>query len=123
MGVPGEAPGDGDLDRGGPLLGPDEDVAVGALVRSRFGGEVVDRLVDPLLGGVYAGRADLLSLAATVPALFAALREHPSLVRAAAAVNDRPGDAEGAQPGQPGGQPGDGGGRPSATGGPPGPSR
>jgi oxygen-dependent protoporphyrinogen oxidase len=33
---------------------------------------------------VYAGRADLLSLQATVPALFAALREDPSLVRAAA---------------------------------------
>ena len=46
---------------------PARDVAVGALVRERFGDEVVDRLVDPLLGGVYAGRADRLSLAATVP--------------------------------------------------------
>ena len=46
---------------------PGEDVAVGALVRARFGDEVVDRLVDPLLGGVYAGRADQLSLAATMP--------------------------------------------------------
>ena len=35
---------------------------MGALVRARYGDEVVDRLVDPMLGGVYAGRADRLSL-------------------------------------------------------------
>ncbi|MDQ6649516.1 MAG: FAD-dependent oxidoreductase, partial [Actinomycetota bacterium] len=44
-----------------------DDIAVGAYVAARLGREVVDRLVDPLLGGVYAGRADALSLAATVP--------------------------------------------------------
>ncbi len=38
--------------------------SVGALVRERLGDEVVDRLVEPLLGGVYAGRADELSLRA-----------------------------------------------------------
>ena len=36
--------------------------------RAASGREVVDRLVDPLLGGVYAGRADRLSLHATLPA-------------------------------------------------------
>lgn len=46
-----------------------EDVAVGDLVAARFGDEVVDRLVEPLLGGVYAGHARRLSLRATVPAL------------------------------------------------------
>src|SRR5205823_5064206 len=46
-----------------------EDVGVGEYVGRRLGREVVDRLVDPLLGGVYAGRADLLSLRATMPAL------------------------------------------------------
>jgi oxygen-dependent protoporphyrinogen oxidase len=67
-----------------PLL---DDVTVGPLVRSRLGGEVVDRLVEPLLGGVYAGRADQLSLRATMPLLAAQLREGGSLVRAAAAVS------------------------------------
>ena len=43
------------------------------LLRERLGDEVVDRLVEPLLGGVYAGRADELSLAATMPALAAQL--------------------------------------------------
>ncbi len=101
MGVPAEvsslppvaqvAPG-GDRDEGRPLLGPGEDVAVGALVRRRLGDEVVDRLVDPMLGGVYAGRADRLSLAVTVPALArAARREHTlrDAVRAAKAGTAR----------------------------------
>ena len=65
----------------------DEDVSVGALVRERLGGEVVDRLVDPLLGGVYAATADELSLRATIPALAARLAENGSLVGAAQAVN------------------------------------
>jgi oxygen-dependent protoporphyrinogen oxidase len=62
-------------------------VAVGALVRERLGGEVVDRLVDPLLGGVYAGRADELGLRATMPALAARLARGGSLVAAAGAVS------------------------------------
>jgi oxygen-dependent protoporphyrinogen oxidase len=48
---------------------PGEDIAVGAWARKRLGAAVVDRLLDPLLGGVYAGRADQLSLAATLPQL------------------------------------------------------
>jgi protoporphyrinogen/coproporphyrinogen III oxidase len=68
---------DRDHDEGRPLLAEGEDVAVGELVRSRYGDEVVDRLVDPLLGGVYAGRADRLSLAVTIPQLArTARREH-----------------------------------------------
>jgi len=63
---------------------PDEDVAVGSYVRRRLGDAVVDRLVDPLLGGVYAGRADELSLFATMPALRAS--GGPSLVRSARAA-------------------------------------
>ncbi|MER5673123.1 protoporphyrinogen oxidase [Pseudonocardia alni] len=52
---------------------PGTDVALGALLRRRFGPEVVERIADPLLGGVYAGRVDRLGLRATVPALAAAL--------------------------------------------------
>ena len=43
------------------------DVSVGALVEERLGAEVVDKLVEPLLGGVYAGSARELSARATVP--------------------------------------------------------
>jgi oxygen-dependent protoporphyrinogen oxidase len=55
------------LDRWLPGSPPEGDVAVGEWIGKRLGRAVVDRLVDPLLGGVYAGRADLLSLAATMP--------------------------------------------------------
>ncbi|MBW0114906.1 protoporphyrinogen oxidase, partial [Pseudonocardia abyssalis] len=48
---------------------PGADVALGALLRDRFGDEAADRLADPLLGGVYAGRVDALGLRATIPAL------------------------------------------------------
>lgn len=61
------------------------DVALGPLLRARFGDELVDRLVDPLLGGVYAGGANGLGLRATMPALAAALDAGaPSLTAAAA---------------------------------------
>ncbi|PZF81082.1 protoporphyrinogen oxidase [Jiangella anatolica] len=65
----------------------EEDVAIGRLVRSRYGDAVADRLVEPLLGGVYAGRADELSLDATVPALGAAVRTARSLGEAVSAVS------------------------------------
>lgn len=74
-----------DRDLGYPVLPDGRDVSVGSLVRARIGDAVVDRLVDPLLGGVYAGRADDLSLAVTMPGLAAACRiEHTlrSAVRA-----------------------------------------
>jgi oxygen-dependent protoporphyrinogen oxidase len=52
-----------------PRTPVDGDVAIGEYVARRLGRDVVDRLVEPLLGGVYAGHADRLSLAATVPQL------------------------------------------------------
>ncbi|MGH3657122.1 MAG: FAD-dependent oxidoreductase, partial [Micromonosporaceae bacterium] len=60
-----------------------EDVSVGELVRRRLGPVIADGLVDPLLGGVYAGHADQLSVRATMPAIAAGLADDPSLVRAA----------------------------------------
>jgi oxygen-dependent protoporphyrinogen oxidase len=65
---------------------PTEDVSVAAFVADRLGEEVVDRLVEPLLGGVYAGHARSLSARATVPQVVALLDREPSLVRAAATV-------------------------------------
>lgn len=48
---------------------PAADVSVGDLVAARYGDEVVDRLVEPLLGGVYAGQARRISARAAVPQL------------------------------------------------------
>ena len=82
MGIPGDLPAlahSGVLTRRGlararlegalPARPQRGDVSVGRLVTSRFGREVTERLVEPLLGGVYAGHADRISLAAAVPAL------------------------------------------------------
>lgn len=102
LGVPGELErlagvarpaAERDRDGGRPLLAAGQDVTVGELVRRRLGDQVVDRLVDPMLGGVYAGRADTLSLATTMPGLAAACRAETTLVgavRAALAAAPRP---------------------------------
>ncbi|WP_433022700.1 protoporphyrinogen oxidase [Kribbella sp. CA-294648] len=65
-----------------------EDVAIGRFVAERMGQAVSDRLVDPLLGGVYAGRAEEISLAAAVPELYARLRTAPSLLAATAELRE-----------------------------------
>lgn len=67
----------------------DGDVDVASFVAARVGQGVVDRLVEPLLGGVYAGHARRLSLQATVPALWEAARAGGSLVRTAQAAAAR----------------------------------
>ena len=57
-----------------------DDVSVARGIGIRLGRGVVDRLVEPLLGGVYAGRADRLSLRATLPQLVDVL-DRGSLLR------------------------------------------
>jgi oxygen-dependent protoporphyrinogen oxidase len=74
------------LDHVLPRTAVGDDVAVGAFVAARLGREVVDRLVEPLLGGVYAGDAYRISLRAAVPQLYPAVRDGRSLIEAARAV-------------------------------------
>jgi oxygen-dependent protoporphyrinogen oxidase len=81
---PGAARASQDLEL--PPTTRDGDVPVAAFVGARFGAEVVDRLVDPLLGGVYAGRSSDLSFDATMPALAAASRRYRSLAEAAGSL-------------------------------------
>ncbi|UQA92552.1 protoporphyrinogen oxidase [Streptomyces halobius] len=66
-----------------------EDVAVGEYVAARLGREVVDRLVEPLLGGVYAGGAYRISMRAAVPQLFEAARAERSLLEGVRAIQAR----------------------------------
>jgi protoporphyrinogen/coproporphyrinogen III oxidase len=72
-----------------PGLPVDVDLSVGDLVGSRLGDEVVDRLVEPLLGGVYAGHARRLSARATVPQLVFLAANGP-LLHAAVPASDAP---------------------------------
>ena len=69
-----------------PNSGSDGDESVTSRVGGRFGAELVDRLVEPLLGGVYAGRCEDLSFEATLPALAQAARGRGSLAQAAASL-------------------------------------
>jgi oxygen-dependent protoporphyrinogen oxidase len=62
------------------------DRAVGEIVGERLGRPVVDRLTDPLIGGIHAGSADQLSAAATFPALIAASHQTGSLMRSLGAA-------------------------------------
>lgn len=59
------------------------DIGIGDLVERACGSAVVDRLVEPLLGGVYAGHSRELSARACVPALWEAARSGRSLIETA----------------------------------------
>ncbi len=61
---------------------PDQgDESIGAFISRRFGAEAYERLIEPLMGGIYAGDAMQLSLAATFPQLRRLELEHGSLTR------------------------------------------
>lgn len=77
-------------DRTLPRTAVGEDVAIGAYVAERYGREVVDRLLEPLLDGVYAGDAYRISLRATLPALYEETRRHGSLLDAVASLHRKP---------------------------------
>ena len=61
-------------------LAPDDDVALGALIRSQLGDDVAERLVDPLVGSINAGDIDHLSIRATTPQLADAATRNRDLV-------------------------------------------
>ena len=68
-----------------PLLPRTEvstDIGVGTYLSSRFGRQVRDRLVDPVLGSLHAGQVDRLSLHAAAPQLAAQAAQHRSLLLA-----------------------------------------
>lgn len=60
-----------------------DEESVAQFVRRRLGGEALDYAVEPLVGGIYAGDAERLSLAATFPALARLEAQHGSLARGA----------------------------------------
>ncbi|WP_132974522.1 protoporphyrinogen oxidase [Ornithinimicrobium sufpigmenti] len=78
-----------------------DDISVGDLVADRLGPAVLDRLVEPLLGGVYAGHARLLSARAALPQLLAVARQGGSLTAAVDRMFPAPTDgtqSQGAKP-------------------------
>ena len=57
-----------------------EDEPIGDFFRRRFGNEVVENLVEPLLAGTFAGDIDHLSINAMFPQFSQAEKEHRSLI-------------------------------------------
>src|SRR5207244_7909187 len=66
-----------------PRKADDADESLSAFVRRRLGREALERLVQPLIGGIYTADPAELSLKATLPQFLAMEREHGSLIRAA----------------------------------------
>lgn len=71
------------LPRGGPAEGEDESLA--SFVRRRLGNEVLERIAQPMVGGIYTANPETLSLGATMPRFIDMEREHRSLILALAA--------------------------------------
>ncbi|MEC5423676.1 protoporphyrinogen oxidase [Virgibacillus sp. C22-A2] len=57
------------------------DQSLGQFFRHRFGDELVENLIEPLLSGIYAGDIDEMSLMATFPNFYQLEREHRSLIK------------------------------------------
>lgn len=64
-----------------PRVKKDEDQSLGGFFRHRFGNELVDNLVDPLLSGIYSGNIDYMSLLATFPDFYQLEQKHKSLIK------------------------------------------
>jgi oxygen-dependent protoporphyrinogen oxidase len=64
-----------------PPRASDEDESLAAFVERRLGRELYDRMIEPLMSGIYAGDGECLSLAATFPQLRQAERAHGGLIK------------------------------------------
>lgn len=67
----------------------DDDESIASFVSRRLGTDICDRIVGPLLGGIFAGDPSALSVRACVPQLVEAERDHGSLVRAMRALREK----------------------------------
>ncbi len=58
-----------------------EDESLASFFRRRLGREAFERLIEPLMAGIYAGDAEQMSLQATFPRFLELEREHGSVIR------------------------------------------
>ncbi|WP_394837815.1 protoporphyrinogen oxidase [Pendulispora rubella] len=83
----------------------DEDESVASFMSRRLGDDLADRLAGPLLGGIFAGDAEAISVRAAFPQFVAAERDHGSLIlamraqRRARMASSENGEAEKPKPG------------------------
>lgn len=58
------------------------DESLSSFVRRRFGQEALDRIAQPMIGGIYTADPETLSLRATMPRFLEMERKHRSVIRA-----------------------------------------
>ncbi len=63
-----------------PRRGHGSDESLGSFVRRRFGSEVLERVAQPLIGGIYAADPEELSVAATLPRFLEMERSRRSII-------------------------------------------
>lgn len=64
-----------------PPGSPRDDESLAAFLRRRFGVQAYERLLEPLMAGIYAGDAEQMSLRATFPRFFELEQQHGSIIR------------------------------------------
>ncbi len=72
-----------------PARKEEGDESLGSFVRRRFGTEILERLAQPLISGIYSADLNDLSLDATFPHFRTMEREHGSVIRALMRKKDR----------------------------------
>jgi oxygen-dependent protoporphyrinogen oxidase len=71
---------------------PDEDESVATFVRRKFGDEILERIVAPMVSGIYAGDPERLSVSAAFPSLRRYELERGSVLRGALAAHPAKGE-------------------------------
>ena len=80
-----------------PPRSSDDDESLASFVTRRFGREVLDRLAQPLIGGIYSGDPQRLSMQATLPQFVEMEGRHGSVLRAMAADRSHAGRRNGSR--------------------------
>jgi oxygen-dependent protoporphyrinogen oxidase len=73
-----------------PPRSPDGDETLATFVERRLGRELYDRMIEPLMSGIYAGDGEQLSLSATFPQLRESELKYGSLVKGMLAARRKP---------------------------------
>ncbi len=74
------------------------DESLAAFLRRRFGAQAYERVLEPLMAGIYAGDAEQMSLRATFPRFFELEQQHGSVVRGMMAAKKSVSSAASSQP-------------------------
>jgi len=75
-----------------------EDESLAGFLRRRFGNQAYERVLEPLMAGIYAGDAEQMSLRATFPRFFELEQQHGSVVRGMLEAKKAASAASSAQP-------------------------